>query len=443
MAPADHRTTGPSGRRHGAPAARRVLGLSSAALLGIAAVLLKFPLDGLTHGDVGYVPFVGAVAATAWYGGFGAGLTVTLVTAAGNAWLFVAPTGSFEIASPSEQVRFVLYVTAGVVTSLLIRSLRERRDRLEEALADQKRLTDERDVLREQDRRAAEFRDAFMDVLSHELRTPLTTIYGSAEVLARERTGLDDAARRELLRDVRDEAERLNLLIEDLLVLSRSERGRIEAAVEPVEPRRVLRRVVAVEATRWPLIRFTTHFDEDLPVVAGEDVYVEQVTRNLLANAAKYGPAGGAVVVSAEQVGDEVLIRVLDEGPGLGSVDMDRLFDLFYRASKTARKASGSGIGLFVCARLVEAMGGRMWAHDRPEGGAEFGFALRIFDEDGRRSESPVRAVDAAPRSVAPPSGASAASAGLGARWPVLRRRPRTEARPSGGPAANDRAGAP
>ena len=111
-----------------------------------------------------------------------------------------------------------------------------------------------------------------------------------------------------------------------------------------------------------------------------EQTYVEQVLRNMLGNAAKYGPAGGRVQVVCETHPDEAVVRVLDDGPGFPADDADRLFEPFYRSPSFARQVSGSGIGLFVCARLIEAMGGRIWAVPRPEGGAEFGFALRLVE---------------------------------------------------------------
>jgi signal transduction histidine kinase len=77
-----------------------------------------------------------------------------------------------------------------------------------------------------------------------------------------------------------------------------------------------------------------------------------------------------------------VLVRVLDDGPGFAAEETDRLFELFYRSPGTATTASGAGIGLFVCARLIGAMGGRIWASPRPEGGAEFGFALDELDDE-------------------------------------------------------------
>ena len=119
-----------------------------------------------------------------------------------------------------------------------------------------------------------------------------------------------------------------------------------------------------------------------LDPVIGEDIYVEQIIRNLVGNAAKYSPQGTKVRIVAEQVEEEVTVRVLDRGPGIRGEDEERLFALFYRAPSTAQQASGAGIGLFVCDQLVRAMGGRLWAWARDGGGSEFGFALRRYGED-------------------------------------------------------------
>jgi len=119
-----------------------------------------------------------------------------------------------------------------------------------------------------------------------------------------------------------------------------------------------------------------------LPTVVADPTYVEQVVRNLLSNAAKYGGAGAQIEVHAELEEDEVAVRILDTGPGFPADESDRLFELFFRSPTTAGQASGAGIGLFVCARLIGAMGGRIWARPRPEGGAEFGFSLRVMAED-------------------------------------------------------------
>lgn len=230
-----------------------------------------------------------------------------------------------------------------------------------------------------QEERALEFQRAFVDVLSHELRTPMTTIFGAAEVLRRPNSSLDDATRAGLLEDIHEETRRLDGLIENLLVLSRSERAPIEAAAEPVEIERSIELAVAAESARWPDVRFVVACPEPTPVALGSDGYVARVLANLLSNAGKYSRPGGTVRIVVETQPDEVTVRVLDEGVGI-DVDPELLFDLFYRAPSATRHAAGSGIGLFVCARLIEAMGGRIWGRSRPEGGAEFGFSLRRVD---------------------------------------------------------------
>jgi two-component system sensor histidine kinase KdpD len=140
--------------------------------------------------------------------------------------------------------------------------------------------------------------------------------------------------------------------------------------------------VIEHEQARLPGLVITPDIPRDLPVVAGEETYVEQIVRNILSNAAKYTPRGTKVIVRAEQIGDTVAVRVLDDGPGIDAVAAERAFELFYRDPISARSVAGSGIGLFVCASLVEAMGGTIWARPRPEGGAEFGFTLRVLLDD-------------------------------------------------------------
>jgi PAS domain S-box-containing protein len=249
-------------------------------------------------------------------------------------------------------------------------------------ITERRGVEDERDRLLEEERRAREFREAFVDVVSHELRTPITTILGLTEILARPGRPENAETRRALLDDVRAEAERLHRLVEDLLVLSRVEHGRLEVEAEPIELRRLIERIVAWEAAELPSIVISLHLEPYLPIVAGEATYVEQIIRNLLNNAAKYTPSGTGVEVSARSEDDTVAIRVSDDGPGIPDASVERAFELFYRDPASARSVSGSGIGLFVCASLVRAMGGRIWALRRPEGGSEFGFTLKAIEAD-------------------------------------------------------------
>ena len=249
-------------------------------------------------------------------------------------------------------------------------------------ITEQHRMVEERDRLLGDERRAREFRESFVDVISHELRTPITTILGLTQILSRRGRTDDEDSRMALLDDVRSESERLHRLVEDLLVLSRVEHGRLVVEAEPLQPRRLLERIIAQEAPELPSITVEPRLDHDLPIVAGEATYVEQIVRNLLGNAAKYSPAGTAVIVSARRHDNTVEVRVLDNGPGIPESSLSKIFELFYRDPESARTVSGSGIGLFVCASLVEAMGGRIWAGRRPEGGSEFGFTMRALEGD-------------------------------------------------------------
>ena len=142
---------------------------------------------------------------------------------------------------------------------------------------------------------------------------------------------------------MRAEADRLHRLVEDLLVLSRVEHDRLEVEAEPIEPRRLLERIVAWGSAELPSIEISLDLEPYLPIVAGEVTYVEQIVRNLLNNAAKYTPTGTKVVVSARTEDDGIAIRVSDEGPGIPEGSVARAFELFYRDPD--QRPVGVGIG--------------------------------------------------------------------------------------------------
>ncbi len=238
------------------------------------------------------------------------------------------------------------------------------------------------------ERKASVLRDAFIGVVSHELRTPITTIYGMSQVLRQRHRSMDPAALTTGIEDIEGEADRLRRLAEDLLVLSRTEGGRLTLTRDPVLIGHVVRRRIADESTRWPSHRFTALIPAGLPLVLGEELYLEQVMQNLLSNAGKYSPPGSDIRVIVEAAGDELQVRVLDEGMGFADETPELLFDLFYRTLVATRSASGAGIGLFVCRELITAMDGRVWARSRDPVGSEFGFALPVFHETDAGADS-------------------------------------------------------
>ncbi len=238
-----------------------------------------------------------------------------------------------------------------------------------------------------EEQRNREFRDAFIGVISHELRTPITTIYGMSHILRQRLDTMDPQVVADHLGDIEAEADRLRRLTEDLLVLSRAESRRLVLGADPIIIARLVRSAVDGERLRSPAHTFTVEVSPKLPLVLGEDVYIEQVVRNFLNNAAKYSPSGTTIRVTVAAEDDGAAVRVTDEGPGLKEQDPDQLFELFYRAPDAIHAASGAGIGLFVCRELIQAMDGRIWAAAAASGGAEFGFwlptAADVDDGDG------------------------------------------------------------
>jgi two-component system sensor histidine kinase KdpD len=219
------------------------------------------------------------------------------------------------------------------------------------------------------------------EMLSHELRTPLTTIYSGSKILSRPGAPLSDSTVREVSAAIEVEAERLKRIIEDLVVAALP--GSRAIGAEPVLVQHILPAIVAHEQERTPDVRFVVSLSEHLPAVRGDEAYLEQVLRNLLSNAARFGPENGVIAVTVVETRTGVRVQIADEGPGLAEHEDERIFDLFYRAPETADRA-GLGLGLFVCRRLVDAMGGSIWARSRSRGGAEFAFELPIYPSDDR-----------------------------------------------------------
>jgi two-component system sensor histidine kinase KdpD len=154
---------------------------------------------------------------------------------------------------------------------------------------------------------------------------------------------------------------------------------------DPVLLQHIIPAVIASEQKFWPGLHVEAEVGT-MPAASGDAAYVEQVVRNLLSNAAKYGATRGPVELRAVSDGEEITVTVRDRGPGIAPEDMERVFDLFYRAKSAERHASGAGIGLFVCRQLVHAMGGRIWVGPREGGGTEFGFAVPVYAEPAVRT---------------------------------------------------------
>jgi PAS domain S-box-containing protein len=250
--------------------------------------------------------------------------------------------------------------------------------RITHDLTEQRAIEHARQEQFERERQAREDAEAFLGLLSHELRTPVTSIFGNASLIARDP---ERANVRELVRDVQEEADRLVRLIDDLLMLSRVDRGLIQLEPEPLLLQHVFPQVIADVRRRGLEARFELDLPTFLPPVVADATALRQVLYNLFSNAAKYAGAAGPVAIRAKQEQSTVEVSVEDHGPGLGA-DPEQLFTLYYRDPQTARLATGTGVGLYVARELMEAMSGTIDARTRDGGGASFRITIPQAHED-------------------------------------------------------------
>jgi PAS domain S-box-containing protein len=220
-------------------------------------------------------------------------------------------------------------------------------------------------------------KDEFLGLVSHELRTPVTTIFGNAHLL-RGRAGLLATEETDsMLTDIADESNRLLGIIENLLLLTRLGSG-TPPEQEPQLIAHVTRSAVDGYRQHHPDRPISLDVQPGQMVVEADRGHLEMLLDNLLTNATKYSPSSTEIEVVVSSDDHEASVRVLDRGIGLGDADAGQLFTAFYRTDAAKMRTNGLGIGLAVCQRIVESLGGRIWALPREGGGTEAGFALPL-----------------------------------------------------------------
>ena len=237
-----------------------------------------------------------------------------------------------------------------------------------------------RDVTR--DKEVDQMKNQLLSTVSHELRTPLASIKGFATTLLRQDVRWDEATQREFLRIIEEESNRLEELIDNLLDMSQVEAGALRIHREPMYLRRIVREAVEQAQRRTETHWFVMDLAADLPRVWADPRRVRQVLNNLLENAIKYAPNGGQITVTCEVEGNFVITSVADQGQGISSEFLERVFDRFFQVDgASTRKTGGSGLGLAIAKGIVEAHGGRIWAESQAGQGSVFRFSLPIVKE--------------------------------------------------------------
>lgn len=244
-------------------------------------------------------------------------------------------------------------------------------------ISDRKRAEDAVRTTAEALRASNAVKDEFLGLVSHELRTPVTTIFGNARLLRDRGPRLSEVDRESMIGDIAGEAERLLGVVENLLLLTRLESG-LHPDPEPQVLAHVTKLVVDSFKRRHPSRTIALTSEPRHLIVEADRPYLELIMENLLSNAVKYSPAAAAIEVVVRATDTEAHVLVLDRGIGLEGTDPGKLFTAFYRADVARRQSPGLGIGLAACRRVIESLGGRIWAEPRDGGGTEFGFALSL-----------------------------------------------------------------
>ncbi len=255
---------------------------------------------------------------------------------------------------------------------------------------------------KEEAERASRFKDQFLSTMSHELRTPLNSVLGFSALLAEERYGTLNERQARYVSHIHNGGQHLLNLINDILDLSKIEAGRLELAIENVAVATAFAEVTStLRSLAEKKSQTLSQFAATGLAIRADSTRFKQVLMNLVGNAIKFSPAGGRIELVAHKADGQVRVEVRDTGPGIPPEEQKRIFDAFYRLSKSGEATEGTGLGLAITQRLVELQGGQLGLQSQPGQGSCFFFSLPAatalrqasirISEAGAKSEEPPR----------------------------------------------------
>jgi signal transduction histidine kinase len=227
-------------------------------------------------------------------------------------------------------------------------------------------------------RRLSALRADFVSLVSHELRTPMAAVIGAARTLQQRWRELSPEHRESFLELIAGETNRLADLIGDVLDTSRIEAGTFSFRFRDVDVSQLVHDAVATAQLGQDEVRLRANVQSPLPEIRGDGERLRQVLTNLIDNAIKYSPAGGAVEVRAYPENGRVLVAVRDDGPGIAKEDQKLIFEKFGRVTGAGATRPGTGLGLFIARSIAEAHGGLLEVQSAPEQGATFTLELPL-----------------------------------------------------------------
>lgn len=223
-------------------------------------------------------------------------------------------------------------------------------------------------------------KDEFISIASHELKTPMTSIKGYIQLLERSLAKNDIETTRTRLAKVQNQVEKLNLLVADLLDISKIESGKLKFNRRYFSFDEVLDHIVEVMQQNHPELRMQKSGVVSAEIF-GDEMRIEQVIINFITNAIKYAPGSEEIQIMAEQREDCIYFSVRDFGIGMSEEHQKKIFDKFYRIEETSERFQGLGIGLYICQEIIDRHGGEIGVHSQPGEGSEFYFTLPLHPE--------------------------------------------------------------
>lgn len=223
-------------------------------------------------------------------------------------------------------------------------------------------------------------RTEFVNTVSHDLRSPLTSVIGYAELV--ERTGPLNENQRDFLKRIQDSVQQITDLINDLLDLGSIEAG-LDTRREYVQLEGILRYTLEMlqGQIKSKQIKVQTDIASPIPVLRANPTRLRQVLDNVVGNAIKYSHTNGEVKISVHSEADQIILQVVDQGPGISPSDQPHIFDKFYRGSNISSEIAGSGLGLAIVKTIVESHQGRIWLESTVGKGSSFFIVLPVQSE--------------------------------------------------------------
>jgi two-component system sensor histidine kinase KdpD len=221
---------------------------------------------------------------------------------------------------------------------------------------------------------------ALFNSISHELRTPLATIMGSISTLLDQEINIPSKSQAELKENIQDGAMRMERVINNLLDTARLESGAMNIKHDWCDMEDIIGVALQRLAENLKNRQTTIKIQDELPLIQGDCVLLEQVLVNLLDNAIKYSPSDKVIEISASVEDAKMVVSVADQGVGIPVESQEQVFEKFYRVGRTST-VGGTGLGLSICKGIIEAHGGSIWVAALPQGGTRFSFMLPLSKE--------------------------------------------------------------